>query len=867
MENSVKEIHLKDYKRPYFWIKHTDLDFVIGEASTVVTSTLTIERNKEFDKIHDLVLDGVELKLLGLVINDSALDKSLYKQDDKTLTISTNLDNFNLKTTVEVFPDSNLSCEGLYKSGNIYCTQNEAEGFRKITFFLDRPDVMSSFKTSITANKSRFPYILSNGNLVNSIELSDDKHKTIWNDPFPKPCYLFALVAGDLGRVHDEFVTLSGKTVNLEIYVDHGNEDKTKHAMESLKNSMKWDEEVFGLEYDLDRYMIVAVDSFNMGAMENKGLNIFNSHYVLGKKETATDTNFKNIEGVIGHEYFHNWTGNRVTCRDWFQLTLKEGLTVFRDQEFSSDMGSRSVKLIEDIELLKLHQFPEDAGPLSHPIQPKSYSEINNFYTSTVYEKGAQVIRMIETLIGKANFRKGMDLYFERHDGQAVTTVDFVNAMSTASGYDLEHFKVWYDQNGTPELFITTSYNEDSGEFSIDIKQEVMTNNSDFDCLYMPFHFSLIDSTGKEFAIENDGKHVLDKKNAKIVVANINEKPTPVWNTMFSAPVKVDYNYTVADLLAISKSPSDSYSQYNAVDKLLRLEMDRLVICLKEERHLEVDTRLMDTIGFIISNAELDNEFKSYLLSIPSEKSLFDTKDEFHFEHYQQARDFLVKSIGLTHFDLLLEHVHKLNIKEEFSLSQEAIGKRALNSVLIKFLATTESPSAIDLIFNQYQSANNMTDEIASFNCLVNFDNPYKSKVKESFYNKWKDDTLVIQKWLSALSCSRDTKAEDLKKLEELEVYDNSVPNLIRSLYNGFLFYNISNLNEPSGKAYQIIIDKIIEIDKFNPQLAARMSKSLNFLDKLDADRKDKLLKELTRLKNTDNLSNDTLEIVTKNLS
>jgi aminopeptidase N len=867
MSKQQKEIHLSEYKRPKYWIRHTDLIFEIESDKTYVSSNLTIEKNEEYKEQTALVLDGVNLELLDIKINDEKLKPEYYSKDDQQLTIKTELAKFNLQIKVAINPDTNHSCEGFYKSGNIYCTQNEAEGFRKITYYQDRPDIMSSFKTSIIADKSKFPYILSNGNLESSLDLSSGKHKTVWNDPFPKPCYLFALVAGDLGRVQDEFTTMSGKKIKLEIYVDHGNEDKTRHAMDSLKNSMKWDEDNFGLEYDLDCYMIVAVDSFNMGAMENKGLNIFNSHYVLAKPETATDSDFKGIEGVIGHEYFHNWTGNRVTCRDWFQLTLKEGLTVFRDQEFSADMGSRSVKHIEDIKCLKLRQFPEDAGPLSHPIQPKSYVEINNFYTSTIYEKGAQIIRMIETLIGRENFRKGMDLYFSRFDGQAVTTNDFVKSMADASGQDLDHFMVWYDQNGTPSLDINTNYDEEKNEYKITVTQSTNTNHEKVDCLYMPFHFSLLSEDGEPFNIEQDGKMILDSKTKEMIIPGITSRPIPIWNLGFAAPIKVNYEYTVHDLLIMMTHSKDTYSQYNATEVLFRKEIDKLVNCQNEARELEVEPKLIDALEKILDNSTLDDEFKSYLLQVPSEKAIFDTKESYDFEMYKTARTFLIKSIGLSLFDKFLDLVHRLDQKGDFSIDQESIGQRALKKVCFHFLAATSSPSAFDLIYSHYQHATNMTEEISAFSCLINYDNPYQLKVRESFYNKWKNDTLVIQKWLSQLACARDTSAKDLLELEKLEVYDNKIPNLVRSLYSGFINSNIAALNDESGAAYQIIIDKIIEIDAFNPQLAARMAKGLDFINKLDEGRKSKFTKQMVRLKNTSNLSSDTLEIVTKNLA
>lgn len=860
-----KEIYLKDYQRPHFWIKNTDLLFEIAEKTTV-TAKLTIEKNPEFPMYKPLVLNGEDLKLISIAIDENKLSAEDYQVDKQYLTLENVPDHFVLTTVVEIDPDNNLSCEGLYKSGSIYCTQNEAQGFRKVTYYLDRPDIMSSFKTAIIADKKHFPFILSNGNLEQSVELANGKHKAIWNDPFPKPCYLFALVAGDLGRVQDSYTTLSGRHIKLEIYVDHGNENKTKHAMESLKNSMRWDEEKFGLEYDLDLYMIVAVDSFNMGAMENKGLNIFNSAYVLAKQETATDQDFKHIEGVIGHEYFHNWTGNRVTCRDWFQLTLKEGLTVFRDQEFSADMGSRAVKHIEDIEVLKLYQFSEDAGPLSHPIQPKSYIEINNFYTHTVYEKGAQVIRMIETIIGKENFRKGMDLYFKRHDGQAVTTDDFVNAMADASGYDLEHFKSWYDQNGTPKLEIKTSYDPQEKTFQININQHVKTNNQR-DALFIPLHFQLLNPDGSAIELENDGKYILDTKNKIITLKNIEQKPIAIWNIGFAAPILVEYDYNLTELLTIMAHSNDSYAKYEATQTLYFKELAKLVNAITEERPLEVESKLIEAFDIILHDEKIDNEFKAMLLTLPSEKAIFDHQKEYHFDHYRTAWDFLAKTVGLELYDKLTTRIDYLSTKSDFDLTPSSMGKRALRATCMRYLVATSSPSAFDLVFNIFQNATNMTEEIAAFWCLVNYENPYSERAKEQFFNKWKDETLVIQKWLRTMGSSRQTQAQDLAEYEKLEVYDPKVPNLVRALYGSFLNGNLYALNNADGNGYRIIIDKIIEIDGYNPQLAARLTKVLDYKNKLDETRKNLLTKELTRLRHHKGLSNDTFEIVGKNLA
>jgi aminopeptidase N len=865
MTKVINEIFLKDYSEPDFWTNSVELCFEILSDKTVVTSILKLSKNiNTTGRILDL--NGVDLKLVSLAMDDTALAEEAYTLTKDMLSLTAPSNEFKLKVVVEIDPENNLSCEGLYKSGNIFCTQNEPEGFRKITYYQDRPDVMASFRTKVIGDKTKFPFLLANGNKVGSGENLDGTHFCTWEDPHKKPSYLFALVAGNLALVSNSFTTKSGREVALEIFVDKGNEDKCTHAMDSLKDSMRWDEEVFGLEYDLDIYMIVAVDSFNMGAMENKGLNIFNSAYVLAKKETATDANFQGIQAVIGHEYFHNWTGNRVTCRDWFQLTLKEGLTVFRDQEFSSDMLSRSVKRIEDVKGLRLHQFAEDAGPLSHPIQPKSYIEMNNFYTATVYEKGAEVIRMIHTLLGKDNFRKGMDLYFERHDGCAVTTQDFIYAMRDASEIDLEQFKAWYDQSGTPKLNIETTYDAEEQSYIIDIEQISNMNESSELALHMPFHYALYDENGKYFDIPNQGKIELKELKTSIKVLNVATKPIPSWNTNFSAPVIINYTYTDSDLFTLMSFDLDDFNRYDACQRLYTLQLDKLIIQLKAKQEMSIDDSFFTSFKNLLLDNELDSAFKAYALNFVTLKEYNYGLEKFELENSSKALNFILNKLGLEFQNEFLTLVNNLQSKGDFSLSHEAMGRRSLRNTCLSYLVASKTSTAIDLAYNIYVNATNMTEEHESFNLLVYSDNPYREKVIQSFYDKWKTETLVMQKWLQSQALASDSTLATIKSLESTDIYDQTIPNILRSLIGSFGMYNICALNNVDGSGYRFFADQIIAVDKFNPQIAAGLAKRLNHLDRLDHTRSSLLKDQLKRVLETKHLSNDTFEIVKLNL-
>ncbi len=861
-----KEIFLKDYTVPNYWVHNIELEFDIFDDKTFVVSKIDFAKSSEAAK-NTLELSGVDLKLLDISVDTRKLNQDEYQVTNETLSLKNLPQTFTLITKVEINPYQNFAGEGLYQSGDILCTQCEAEGFRRITYFLDRPDVMTTYQVKIMADKTQYPVLLSNGNKITTGNLPGERHFVTWEDPFKKPAYLFAIVAGDLALVADTYTTSSGREVALEIFVDPGNEDKCGHAMLSLKNSMAWDEEKFGLEYDLDIYMIVAVDSFNMGAMENKGLNIFNSSYVLAKQDTATDNDFQGIEGVIGHEYFHNWTGNRVTCRDWFQLTLKEGLTVFRDQEFSSDMLSRPVKRIADVKILRNHQFPEDAGPLSHPIKPKSFIEINNFYTATVYDKGAEIIRMIHTLLGADGFRKGMDLYFERHDGQAVTTEDFVSAMSDANKFSLEHFKVWYDQNHTPVVRCIADYSEDTKELCLTLTQDVKTNNNEYDHLYLPFHLSLYSQDGKKIEIENNGKFILNQKQQKMTFTNLDARPILSLNESFSAPVIVEFEYTQADLMVLMSSCEDTFNRYDSAQKLIEQEISSLINLLKSGEEAAVNEQFTNSYRALLLDTNLDHAFKAVALEIPSVRVINDKLEQFDFDYLPQAIEFLKQSLSQSLHEELNRIVVNLSKKKEFSVSPEAMGERALNNYALNLIFYSDSPSAIDLVYSHYQKANNMTDEFSALATMIRKNNPYREKATLQFYDKWKHETLVMQKWIAIQAMANDNGVEEIEKLEGTDIYNEKIPNFLRSLLRTFAYQNMVNFNDIEGKGYEFFTDRILKVDKFNPQISAGLAKILNYRRKLDKTRAQNLVRCLERIKNNPEISNDLLEVVTKNLS
>ncbi len=868
-----KMINLKDYKPSNYTISDVYLTFELDDTKTKVTATSRVIQNQGGE--NKLILNGEHLTLESVAIDGRILSKEEFSLDGDFLTIPNTPASFTLEIVNFNNPIENKALDGLYKSGSMYCTQNEPEGFRRITYFLDRPDVLAKYTTKIIADKKSYPVLLSNGNLVSSGDLADGKHFCEWEDPFPKPSYLYALVAGDLGMIQDSFTTKSNRKIDLRIYCDKGNEEKCHHAMESLKKSMKWDEERFGLEYDLDIYMIVAVDSFNMGAMENKGLNIFNSAYVLAKPETATDDNFLGIESVVGHEYFHNWTGNRVTCRDWFQLTLKEGLTVFRDQEFSGDLNSKAVQRISDVARLRQAQFPEDAGPTSHPIKPQSYIEINNFYTATIYEKGAEVIRMIHTFLGEEGFQKGMKLYFERHDGYAVTTEDFVAAMSDANKFDFSQFKRWYSQAGTPVVNVDQNFDESKGELTLTLRQSCPpTPGQDVkDPYHFPMAIGFLDAEGKEVPLNlSESKHeqklisrgILEVKEANevFVFSNLKAKPILSLNRNFSAPVNLERNTSITDLAHLLAFDSDEFNRYEAAQNLATKMIDELV----GNKNFEVSSQYLDAVATLVRDNSIDSAFKALALSLPADEILFQRYKPLNPVLVVEARDSLKATIA-NHLEKdFLAMFHELTPKsKDYKLDPVSVGNRSLRNLSLGFLALTKNHD--ELVLSHFKTASNMTDEICGLRLIVNhIPNHAQSSLKD-FYQKWRKETLVMQKWLGVQALSGAEGALELvKSLESSDVYDVNVPNLVRSLLLTFT-RNFKHFHAANGEAYRFIGERVLKLDSINPQVAARLMSSFGSFKKLTPELQKQMRPVLESIAAKDGLSKNTFEVVTKTLN
>lgn len=870
MKNATPIVkYLADYKAPTHKIESVNLEFHLHETKTQVYSTMEIKPLSG----QTLELNGEEVILKSVKVNGQEF--SDYNEENEILTLS-NLptDTFTLEIHNEINPMANTALDGLYMSSGMFCTQNEPEGFRRITYFIDRPDNLSIFTTKIVADKQAYPFLLSNGNLIEQGDLEDGKHFAIWNDPFAKPAYLYALVAGDLAVTEDTFKTKSGRDVKLQVFVDKGNEDKSHHAMDSLKKSMKWDEERFRLEYDLDIYMIVAVDSFNMGAMENKGLNIFNSAYVLASKETAEDRNFFGIESVVGHEYFHNWTGNRVTCRDWFQLTLKEGLTVFRDQEFSADLNSRSVCRINDVINLKASQFPEDAGPQSHPIQPKSYIEMNNFYTMTVYEKGAEVIRMYHTLLGEEGFQRGMDKYFELFDGQAVTTGDFTHAMSAANdNYDFSQFRRWYDQSGTPVLDVKTSYDEGSKEFTLEINQSTPATPGQptKEPFHMPFILGLLDSKGCDMQLtlknrddQNDlerGLLHIKEDTETFIFSNINERPVASLNRNFSAPVVLRSDLTDEDFVFLMANDNDDFNRYEAGQALALKNIHAL---LRDENY-QVDEVFVKAWGAILNDKNIDEEFKAVCLGLPSMTDVAATIDIPNYRAIHAAKDKLFKLLASTYEQELLAIYNELSTEREFRVDAKAMGERRLRGFALACLSTIKSHQS--LARDAFKSASNMTDMMNSLATLVEEDIEGKRESLDEFYERFKDQTLVMQKWLAvqASNCADDT-FDLVQKLMQDKVFDMNVPNLVSALIGSFSRNKVQLYHE-SGRGLKFIAKMMKQVDAINPQSASRLAGAFNDYRKMPANLKEIAKTELTAIIEDEKTSKNVYEKLSKILN
>lgn len=863
--DAPKVIKLNEYKKPDYLVETIDMVVHLDNTKTLVQSSMTISRNA--DSATPLVLNGEELKLISLKINGEKFTDYVQDNEAHSLTLNNVPAKFTLEIENEINPETNKTLDGLYKSGTIFCTQNEPEGFRRITFYIDRPDNMAKFTTKIIADKKLYPVLLCNGNPIAKGDLPDGKHFVTWEDPFKKPSYLYALVAGDLGLVKDTYKTMSGRTVALEIYCDKGNEDKCHHAMESLKKSMKWDEDRFGLEYDLDIYMIVAVDAFNMGAMENKGLNIFNSAYVLADQKSATDSNFFGIESVIGHEYFHNWTGNRITCRDWFQLTLKEGLTVFRDQEFSADMNSRSVERIQSVQKLRMAQFSEDAGPTSHPIKPSTYMEINNFYTATIYEKGAEVIRMIQTLLGVDGFRRGMDKYFELFDGQAVRTEDFIHSMSIANdNFDFTQFKNWYGQNGTPLLNATSKYDAGKKTFTLTLKQSPPVNAAPGALPYhMPVRVGLIGPDGKDMA-----NKVLELKNPTqdFVFENINARPIASINRDFSAPVKLTTDLSFNDQLFLMANDSDSFNRFEAAQVVAQKIMLDMIEDLKAKKSLSLNPEYIAAYGKLLKDESIDEAFRALSMTLPGEGLLHQEQAVIYYAETETVRDFMMKTLATHHHEVLFKLYKSVDQGNVYKLDPKSMGQRDLKGRCLELLALVDNDLYKDLAFKQFTAATNMTDELSALSTLAHSNSPQRSVALQTFYTKWKHETLVMQKWLTVQAqVSREETFEEVLRLEKDPVYDRTIPNLVRSLLGQFILTNKVQFNHPSGRGYKLAAERLLELDKLNPQIASRLASGFKDYKRIPKNLQDLMKPELERVINSDGLSKNVYEIVSKILA
>ena len=873
-------IYLSEYKPTDYLVDTVDLHFDLHETATVVTSTLNIRRRDGVGDTQPIVLNGGKLKLVSVSLDGKQLAASEYEVNEEQLTVYSVPDVFALQIKNEINPQANTSLNGLYISSGNFCTQCEAEGFRRITYMYDRPDVMARYTTTIVADKDKFPVMLSNGNLVDhgQSDIDENKHWVKWEDPHPKPTYLFALVAGKLEKIEDSFRTRSGRDVSLHIYVQAHNIDKCDHAMRSLKKAMRWDEEVYGREYDLDIYMVVAVDDFNMGAMENKGLNVFNSKYVLAKPETATDSDYDGIEGVIGHEYFHNWSGNRVTCRDWFQLSLKEGFTVFRDQEFSADMGSRGVKRISDVNILRTHQFREDASPMAHPVRPDSYVEINNFYTVTVYNKGAEVVRMLHHLLGPEKFRKGTDLYFERHDGQAVTCDDFVKALEDANHVDFSQFKRWYSQAGTPQLSVTRNYNAAKQTYSLIIEQSCEPTPSQE--VKQPFHIplaiGLLDRQGNDLPVRLEGERasvegtrVIDitEKKQTFNFIDVPEEPVPSLLRGFSAPVKVNIELSDEERYFLMGNDNDDFNRWDAGQQQAIKIIKALVEDHLQLRPLHLPEPFIEAYRKILGDESLDKALAAQAIHLPSETYIAEFISPIDPVAIHEVCRFVRETLAGALKEKFMEVYRKNTDKRAYSIDQTAVKQRALKNTALGYLMECGDSEIHAQCFEQYKTANNMTDVMAALVSLANNNCEQREQALASFYEKWKQDLLVVDKWLGIQATSR--LPGTLGRVRELishEAFSLKNPNKIRALIGSFGHGNPSQFHDISGEGYEFFADRILEIDKLNPQIASRLSTVFTLWKKYDEQRQVLMKGQLERIAATPKLSKDVYEIVSKSL-
>lgn len=881
MRNDTGHVfRIEDYRPADYTIAHTRLTFILNTEQTLVTAELDIERRKDAPSGTPLVLDGDELELVSLAINGEPAKADGFEVTPQQLTLSQppHAPTFRLTITTRLDPSNNGTLMGLYRSNNVWCTQCEPEGFRRITYFLDRPDILSVYTVRIEADRKDAPLLLSNGNPIESGELADGRHYAVWHDPFPKPSYLFALVAGDLAALHDNFISASGRKVALGIYVEHGKQARAAYAMDALKRSMRWDEEVFGLEYDLDIFNIVAVSDFNMGAMENKGLNVFNDKYILASETTATDADFAGIEAIIAHEYFHNWTGNRITCRDWFQLCLKEGLTVFRDHEFSADQRSRAVTRIAEVRTLRAHQFPEDQGPLAHPVRPRRYREINNFYTATVYEKGSEVVRMIRTILGAQTFREGLKLYIERHDGEAATIEDFIRAFEDASGQDLSQFSLWYHQAGTPNLAITSTYDAAQKEFTLEIEQSSPPTPSESRkrLMHIPLTFGLVGPDGNDITpkavegatVENGVIHIKKRKHI-VRFKGIMSRPALSLNRGFSAPVTLAMEQKPADLLFLARNDSDLVARWQALETLFTNALVQNYHLIRKQQKIRIDDALLQAIGDIASDAALEPAWRALALTLPTESDIareigFDIDPDAIFT----AREGMIAAISSHNNAAFHDLYQQLSSEGAFKADAASAGRRALRNVLLTYLS--DAAFGPELAASQFASASNMTDKVAALTVLAHrfSGNPATISALSAFETTHGDDPLIMDKWYQIQASVPGNDAVELvEKLTHHPGFSLSNPNRVRALIGTFATMNQTGFHRADGAGYSFFANTILDIDKRNPQLAARLATALRSWRSLEPVRQAAARKALVVLASPKDLSSDLRDIVERTLA
>jgi len=878
---ATQPVRLADYRPPDYLIDSVDLDISLDPNATRVVSRLSLRPNPAGAPGAPLVLDGDDLHPVRASLDNEPLDLGQVASPDKLILATPPARPFVLEIETLLDPSANTKLEGLYRSGVVYCTQCEAQGFRRITYYLDRPDVLSVFTTRIEANKEEAPILLGNGNPVSSGELANGRHFAVWSDPFPKPCYLFAVVGGDLDSLQDEFTTFSGRKVALGIYVEKNKMHRAHYAMESLIHAMRWDEFVYGREYDLDVFNIVAVSDFNMGAMENKGLNIFNDKYILARSETATDADFANVEGVVAHEYFHNWTGNRITCRDWFQLCLKEGLTVYRDQEFSADQRSRAVGRIANVRALRAAQFPEDAGPLAHNVRPETYQEINNFYTATVYEKGAEIIRMLRTLIGHDNYHAGMELYFNRFDGNAATIEDFLSCFAESSGRDLTHFALWYAQAGTPKVTARGSYDESAKTYTLDLSQETPPTPGQpvKKPLVMPIRIGLISRDGAEIPLVQDKPasareekfaiFELAGTHRRIVFKDVPSKPVPSLFRRFTAPIILDSDLDEDDLLVLAAHDSDPFNRWQAAQTFATRLLIRSTRLIRDGEMPEFSTPLAKAIGAIIEDRSVDPAFAAQMVTLPNINDIArDIGSDVDHDAIFQARKALRSDIGKLLAEPLLAAYDRLESNDTYSPDAVHAGRRALRNACLDLLAAGDSQTGAEIAMRQFQAANNMTDQMAALATLAQLSAPQRERALDSFFRAHATDALVVDKWFSLQATIPEAETlERVRRLTKSHAFSFSTPNRVYALIGAFANANPVSFNAADGAGYNFVADMVLKLDKANPQVASRMLSSFRSWRNLEQGRRGLARAALERIAAQEKLSPDARDIVFRALA